>query len=317
VDSRWVSRSLERCYDWLVPETLQVPALQTGSDSAERSRSGPGATAHDYLEKIFQIPFWLAPMDSMACKFMIRGLTQAISTEQAELRTMIAGKKQQPPPASPAIVPAVPQDKTPVSVEQPAGSSLPTPLLGQPPSTQEVAASSPRGPEDTEDIDLAPRQLDIEAPEIKKIDELAVLIGRSPRVAKRFLNCYRLFKARMDQAELQKFMAGGFRDVMEVLAIIVGAPTISREVMETLSMDGSGPDAMSLIEQLTKNLGAGELSSGEAVEVVRLLASASPERLKSLRGVVPLVSRFSFATHSERPITAPKRTPKKTRTANA
>jgi hypothetical protein len=317
VDSRWVSRSLERCYDWLVPETRPVPSPRTGSNGAEPSRSGPGATAHDYLEKIFQIPFWLAPMDSTACQVMIRGLTEAASEERSKLRELIASAKERQSKASAAAASAGAQGGEQGLPQSPAVSTQPATPAVQSASSQTAQQPSAPASKQDEEIDLAPRQLDVEEAEIKKIDELAALIGRSPRVAKRFLNCYRLLKARMDESELERFLAGPFQFVMEALAIIVGAPSIAREVMDTLSKDGSVLDGKSLIGELTRNLAPEAMASSDAVEVVRLLGSASPDHLQSLRGVVALVSRFSFATHSERAVKLSKRPRKKARTQNA
>jgi hypothetical protein len=71
VDARWVTRSLQESYEWL-----------RAGDEEEESRDGKqpsgriqGATPHDYLEKIFQIPFWLKPMGDDACKALLEGLT--------------------------------------------------------------------------------------------------------------------------------------------------------------------------------------------------------------------------------------------------
>src|SRR5205085_2331345 len=62
VDARWVIRSLQREYRGLLTE------VATGTKSADV------ATPHDYLEKIFQIPFWVNPMPKDASKGMIAGL---------------------------------------------------------------------------------------------------------------------------------------------------------------------------------------------------------------------------------------------------
>jgi hypothetical protein len=134
---------------------------------------------------------------------------------------------------------------------------------------------------------------------MKKIDELAVLIGRSPRVAKRFLNCYRLLKGRMNQAELEKFLEGSFHYVIEILAIIVGAPSISRVVVDALSTEGGARDGRAFLEYLAKHLSPETLATSDGVEIARMLSACTSDHLKSLRAIVPLVSRFSFATQTE------------------
>jgi predicted nucleic acid-binding Zn-ribbon protein len=64
VDARWVSRALVSHY----PELL---------DHSEDDPTPSGqATSHDYLEKIFQIPFWIEPMSAQGSSSMIAGLLE-------------------------------------------------------------------------------------------------------------------------------------------------------------------------------------------------------------------------------------------------
>jgi hypothetical protein len=320
VDSRWVSRSLERCYSWLVPATPSAPMLRTERNDTDWAQAGPGATALDYLEKIFQIPFWLAPMKGPECQRLIRGLTQAASQDQARLAELIARANEQSPTAKhvaatpeeePATLKAVSDLAQPLLAD-PLRTPPPLPLtpsLIPPPNAAKVLGSDQDGEADF--IDLSPRQLEVEESELQKIEELATLVGRSPRVAKRFLNCYRLLKARMNEDELQKFLADQFRHVTEVLAIIVGVPHLAADVLYVLSKDSVAVDGKALVEQLTKTVGAAALSTGEGAEIVRLLGLASANHLKSLRNVVQLVSRFSFETESKRAGKGPKGPQKK------
>lgn len=148
VDSRWVSRSLERCYDWLVPETPPA-AIPLTERNAERSRAAATATAHDYLEKIFQIPFWLSPMDGTACQLMIRGLTQAAFQEQAKLRDLIARGDEAPVKSK--VVAAGAE----VGALAPVESALP-PILATLPPAKTVTPPGSDETEDTQSIDLSP-----------------------------------------------------------------------------------------------------------------------------------------------------------------
>ncbi|QRK14190.1 hypothetical protein JQX13_50535 [Archangium violaceum] len=58
VDAHWGGEALSKRFDYL----------------GDGRRPGSGATVHDYLEKIFQIPFWLPPMDVAGCKELIEDL---------------------------------------------------------------------------------------------------------------------------------------------------------------------------------------------------------------------------------------------------
>ena len=80
VDSRWVTRSLEQSYEWLREEDDEDDEDARNGNKRTRdkdeNRSGEGATPHDYLDKIFQIPFWLTPMNKDACIEFLDGLTK-------------------------------------------------------------------------------------------------------------------------------------------------------------------------------------------------------------------------------------------------
>jgi hypothetical protein len=76
VDARWVTRSLQESYEW-----LRAADDEEGQDEKDEKMipgKNQGATPHDYLEKIFQIPFWLKPMGDAASKKFILGLTENI-----------------------------------------------------------------------------------------------------------------------------------------------------------------------------------------------------------------------------------------------
>jgi hypothetical protein len=70
VDARWVGEALRQSYPWL-GDSLQAPSVSAGD--AASSLTEPGiATPQDYLEKIFQIAFWLEPMSvSGAASYLV------------------------------------------------------------------------------------------------------------------------------------------------------------------------------------------------------------------------------------------------------
>lgn len=100
VDARWVSRSLREQYPQLLAENIIAPWRTrafgpragkveeeqgagdenetAGHDAAAAKRRRPelatAATSHDYLEKIFQIPYWVRPMDGDASRKYVKGI---------------------------------------------------------------------------------------------------------------------------------------------------------------------------------------------------------------------------------------------------
>lgn len=76
VDARWVTRSLQESYEWLRFE--DADNKKDDADADVDGQDEQGATPHDYLEKIFQIPFWLRPMEETQTKIFIEGLTEQV-----------------------------------------------------------------------------------------------------------------------------------------------------------------------------------------------------------------------------------------------
>jgi hypothetical protein len=88
VDARWVEESLRQSYRWLSPDDSN--ARTDGDDPAEAT-SGNGVNAEraiatritpqDYLEKIFQIAFWLTPMTAQQAAQYLKSLVRAQSRQ--------------------------------------------------------------------------------------------------------------------------------------------------------------------------------------------------------------------------------------------
>jgi cell division protein FtsB len=204
VDARWVSRSLEREYrDQLRPEK---------GPKRGGSVAGYGATAYDYLEKIFQVPFWVQPLSEKATRDLLAGIVTVRDRQTPSLQPTPGVTLPAPPPPAPPT----PVSPAPVPVQQPA---TPTP---------------PPAPQPGDDR-LTPALLKLEPEELEEMQKLAALIGRSPRSVKRFANIYRIIRASKTPAELAEFLdrasaRGDFRFVLLLLGIVTGAPVVSTEL---------------------------------------------------------------------------------------
>jgi hypothetical protein len=143
VDTRWLTHAL----------TTALPALR------ERPDASAGApTAMDYIEKIFQIPFWVEKLDDDARQRLLRGL----------------------------LIPAVAAPMT--TGEEASGTSLTvdTPeeeLIGSMLTNYGLW------------LDFDARQLTITPEELAFIESLAPLIDGTPRQVKRFVNSCQLLLA--------------------------------------------------------------------------------------------------------------------------
>jgi KAP family P-loop domain/TIR domain len=238
VDSRWVTRSLQQNYEWLGENDGEIAngdKKEAVEDRDEERGRGTGATPHDYLEKIFQIPFWLKPMNDDACVEYLDGLTK----EATHSRVLPVAHKEEPqvsvslqPDAAKAAVAETPLPPSVGSLEKQAEAIVKDPI-------QSAASFSSAREENAHDpIDLAAHSLTFTSFEVDYMKQLVPLIGRSPRAVKRFLNCYRLIKVGLTPAEFAEFVAEGkssnYKAVMILLGVITGAPTVSSFMLDKL-----------------------------------------------------------------------------------
>jgi hypothetical protein len=226
VDARWISRSLESRYREL---------LHVSQPDATNSIEIVGAVrSEDYLEKIFQIPLWLGQMTPANVRAMVQGLLRPVavkppvgaasgSSTAARLGVSAGddrrGETTHDTHDQPDRVPEQPQEVVPSDTT--AASQVPSP------------SKSMSGIPNVE-------SLEIRGFELESMDALSPLLGRSPRALKRFINVYRLIKARMSPAEHGAFLRrtngelGDYEAVLILLAVDTGLPEISRRVFDAL-----------------------------------------------------------------------------------
>ncbi len=250
VDSRWVSEALMDQYQALL---------------------GPGepATSHDYLEKIFQIPFWLQPLTVRTSARMLRGLASNADARRPGPSTRTAASTTVRPSADrprPDGGQEPGQEKTAAEVEPPTASP-------------ERVRRSP---------DLNPQGLLITQAEAEFMEGLAPALTRSPRALKRFVNVYRLIKVRREDPYdfvRERGPATPYKIVMLLLAIVAGLPGIAARFFELLrSEDARSASLEDLVAQLERETGRGEPvepESGAGLEA----AGTGPERVERSQAV--------------------------------
>ena len=246
VDARWVTKSLETRYR----ELLRMDTKDSIGD--ERLLFG-AATPNDYLEKIFQIPFWLRPMDLTASENMLRGLLRASLSHEPKPadadseQSADAGIKVR----TTGIVtpPPVTAERRGASQGASAGSP-PSPSPPPPPTSGSQTAPKAKPPV----LDLT-----ITGDELEYMGKLASLLGRSPRALKRFVNVYRLIKAGLEEHELYAFTRprlplGDYQAVLLLLAVDTGVPLAARLFFETVEAGVANNDSFEwLISEIDKN----------------------------------------------------------------
>jgi hypothetical protein len=276
VDVRWLSRALETQY---------AAMLGRGDGDDE-----PTATPQDYLEKIFQVPLWLLPMEDTAFARLVDGLTAPPAPPPSQTTPGTS------PVSSVVLGDAEPETETDATVEH-------DPVTGQ------IAGLPPVVPDD-----LVATALRFSDEERRYLAQLAPLIG-TPRVAKRLVNTYRLVRARLDDATAE----ASYREVLVLLAIVSSFPREAAMLLETLEGDQYATWTEMLTQFQPQLLGSGggwrapalpELSEAEAERwssvCSRLDRVALPgQDLERYRPWIGLIWRHSFIPRPKRQHRAP------------
>jgi hypothetical protein len=181
VDSRWLSHALTKHFDAL----------------ALSGNSGPAATPDDYLEKIFQIPFWIQPLSESAKRNIIQEL----------LRGHLTGETKSEERESDINKPTVGEEQLKVLVTLDP--------VNAPPTLQTAALSITRT-------------------ELKFLDELAPILGTTPRSTKRFVNLYQLVRIiyHIDPARNTTISPPNHELLAFVLALGEGLPKLGPLVLK-------------------------------------------------------------------------------------
>ncbi|BBA69245.1 P-loop NTPase fold protein [Geobacter sulfurreducens] len=244
VDARWVSRSLKEVYPELLAETVIIPGTgataparpgapagearhdatdrRTAPNNSDRERA---ASSQDYLEKIFQLPYWVRAMDADACRTYIRGIVAAESTAHAA-RSAVS---PEPAPSAPLSQP---------SIEQTAAATEATPLMGVESLPPEATPQPDTA--DGSSLEREARTMALTSHEAAFMAELAPHAGGTPRRGLRFVNVYRLIRTSLPLHEHETLVGDkgeqtAYRALLAQLAIVTGAPGIASVYFDHLA----------------------------------------------------------------------------------
>ena len=218
VDARWLSHSLEKVYG----DQMRIDGSATAvrPDVADATALEiEKATVSDYLEKIFQVPYWLRGFDDRQGIAYQRLVNNLLGQPENQVEPWIE-VEQTPPAAGPTATVAQDDEGETVSTanEDDADSGDPpiiAPVAVEMPPVEETAA------ETWERVDLI-------EDEISLMRALGGIAGKSPRAVKRLVNLYRLIRVRKSGEELRALLSGRdenpplFPAVMLWLAVEIG-----------------------------------------------------------------------------------------------
>jgi hypothetical protein len=268
VDARWLSRSLRKHYGELLGG--RNGASEPGSLMDDVVES---ASPDDYLEKIFQVPFWVQPLEERARVRMVEGLVApSLAWEVA------AGEGGE---GSSGV--------TAGDASRQAIESLVERLFGS-------ASAAPRA---------NPESLLIRRHELRFMEQTSPILGASPRAVKRFVNEYRLLKVINEARDAEAFAANDpaapYQRAILLLAIVTGLPEISPRFCRAVLDESKGSDPLSsVVDGLVPG------SSGDSSDEIARLKSFLGRSGKGLASVpaaelapfVRQIARFSFQSET-------------------
>jgi hypothetical protein len=204
VDSRWLLRSLQREYAAFLAEP--DPEARASTVDAQYWASTP----QNYLEKIFQVSYWLRPMEPTGYADLVRTLLK-----EAAGRTAAPRDPEQPDGPDAAAAAGTPPA---AAVKSPLGA------------VEIVQAATPSLPT----VDLTPEALLVSDVEQAFIVAMAPFIS-TPRAAKRLVNLYRLLRVTVGEDGVAQLQATGeHQAVLVLLAILIGFPAQAEVVLRAL-----------------------------------------------------------------------------------
>ncbi len=236
VDPRWLLRALQ--------QHSKIFDLDADHHLPDEEQSHWHSTPMNYLEKIFQIPFALRPMQRAGFGRMIDTLATPLAEDQP------ADNGAAHIPAG-AYAPNSAESADPAHTGQHAEKATQTRAGNEgeagdqqqrdirPSATDQMAQQEHRrtAAQDADPLPDFPHHLAIEPWERECMKMFHEFIP-SPRAAKRFVNIYRLLRASINDGRRESFIGnehgGGYRAALLLLAIQTGHPEEGAEIIRAL-----------------------------------------------------------------------------------
>ena len=320
VDTRWVLQALLEEYEGMLrPES--IPVDQAGNDSLKFIGT---ATARDYLEKIFQIPYWVRSMQKDSSESFAKSLIGDVAIDDDMLFSEYSDDRYSSNPLSEQTTEESTEQTDAKSETDQAESTdnerIPEPFADDAVATNSKSDSNAEStaynrPEASKQVvqddamgwwsgtvDPNPKSLKLTHHERDFIGKLARQAGQSPRTIKRFVNIYRLLRTTLTREDLAMLVGAQgksnyYRSIIAQLAILTGAPNLADEFFKKLDLISDEATVTTLIVELKANAKITESNEWPVVEssLVKLSRiDGSPQMLADLRKFTNIVRRYSF-----------------------
>ncbi len=325
VDARWVQRSIKQRYNEL------LRSKDEASHKEAQEELGI-ASPRDYLEKIFQVPFWLPPLNIGGCHDLMDGILKADVAAATEAMSKDAARQDNSSNASSTgsttkstdhanPVPNQPNSPAASSTGQSANPASPSSATAspngdisdtgspqQPMNTTEQASDlqTPARPQDSAVV-VSARSVAITRDEADLMKRFAPIVGTSPRSVKRFINCYRLFKSVVPGGRATAEPTATETNLsMFFLAVVVGAPDLFDIIHRSIAYFTISTPTIALVrERIDERMKAADpRTEGPAIAqwtrvkpvLDRLRKDEAETELKNIAWMIERARRFGYDT---------------------
>ena len=290
VDPRWLRQSLLDHYPRLL-----------GGVEAERANPraslGKPATPQDYLEKIFQVPFNLQPMEKSGYETLVNRFFNVNGSESKDHDS--TGEKLEKVDEIPPVTPGEQSTDVSETETEKEESQVPPPptVTDIPPVTPEPATEKPAPRVD-------PERLVLTQNEINDVQRFHLLF-QTPRAVKRLANTYSLIRVGVSETEWPEYLgfnnsAPTYRVPLLLLAVASAFPSLARPWL--LWLRATPPSQWQIKKEALDELVANHSDTTEREDWEKLqrclhdvdLTGWPPPDPKALEKWVPRVVRYSF-----------------------
>ncbi len=273
VDPRWLNNALSEKYKTLFGyreekrvETNTDVLFQSSEDNALLTGI---ATSYDYLEKIFQIPFALKPINKTGREKLIKYLIREEMVEDKNITDsqINASTLKQAQAAYEILNPS----------KEKIDESLPKDIIKE----TEV--------EKLKKQKKAKERLVFTAAELTYMQKISSLFGQTPRTINRYVNIYRIIKAHGNLKVVGDYSKEEFMPIMFVLGVIVGCSASAEEFIAAIS---NADDNDGFIDFIATS----KFQPALKTQITPLAIDIEDMPLKDFKRNIELISRFSFRT---------------------
>lgn len=260
VDPRWVKNALIKKY------TLQFTGKFNSNDELKEYGVEP-IHVTDYLEKIFQVPFYLREADKKGISDLINDILGS------QVKKEIARQSNKKISTS-----------TTMGMEMEAAGVMQTTLSFTRSETVNIGGLSDL-------VNFKPEDLKLSRQELDDLTQVAWLVGSNPRSLKRFINIYRIIRAHENLTYGSETERENFLAIMFILGLNIGE--YKHQAKNFCDTCFSKPeDNLQLLLNALEKLPERDLATD--IGRIQLPAQLMSITGKNFNEYIPFVKRFSF-----------------------